>query len=185
MDTINAIDVSLFHTLNGVLGKSHIFDIAVIFVAKYLIGIIALVVILSLMSDFVREGRRQFLLNLNTVIGTIIAVTLITGCIRAIYHHSRPLLALGTPHILFEGSYSFPSMHTILVFGTATAVYFYNRPLAYIIYALGILIGIARIIAGVHYPFDILGGIILGVGAGLIIEVSLRHIFRVRRPRIH
>jgi len=36
------------------------------------------------------------------------------------------------------------------------------------LYASGLLIGIARIAAGVHYPLDILGGIILGTLTGYI-----------------
>lgn len=186
MDTINAIDVDLFHLLNNLLGKSHPFDIAIIFFAKYLIFVLGLLVLFSLGKDFVQEPKRRFTLNLGALIGTIFTVIAVTQVIRALYHHSRPLFALGTPHILFESSYSFPSMHTILIFGVATAVYFYNRRLAYGIYASGVLVGIARVIAGVHYPFDIVGGIILGVGSGLLVEVVLRHAFGVRkRLRIH
>jgi len=34
------------------------------------------------------------------------------------------------------------------------------------------LIGIARIIAGVHFPIDILGGFILGAGIAYLIKLA-------------
>jgi undecaprenyl-diphosphatase len=57
----------------------------------------------------------------------------------------------------------------MFVFSLATSIYFFgNKKVAVMLYASGLLIGIARIAAGVHYPLDILGGIILGTLTGYI-----------------
>jgi len=70
---------------------------------------------------------------------------------------------------LSDSSYSFPSGHTIFIFALATAVYFFHKKLGYFLYFSGLLIGLARISGGVHYPSDILGGIILGSLTSLFI----------------
>jgi undecaprenyl-diphosphatase len=82
----------------------------------------------------------------------------------------RPFIALNLPqHVLADHSYAFPSGHTTLVFTLATATYFFNKKLAYFLYASGLIIGLARIAGGVHYPSDIVGGIILGILIGFIV----------------
>jgi undecaprenyl-diphosphatase len=47
-------------------------------------------------------------------------------------------------------------------------VLFVNKRLAYFLYTAGLIVGIARVAGGVHYPSDILGGIILGIIIGFV-----------------
>ena len=67
-------------------------------------------------------------------------------------------------------SYSFPSDHA--AFLMALGVYFYllgySKP-GILIVISSILVGIARVISGLHYPGDILAGLLLGfIGANLL-----------------
>ena len=62
-----------------------------------------------------------------------------------------------------DGSnYSFPSGHAALFFAMAMVIYFYNKKWGLWFFGAAILMGLSRIIAGVHYPTDILGGAIIG-----------------------
>jgi undecaprenyl-diphosphatase len=45
----------------------------------------------------------------------------------------------------------------------AFALFFSHKKIGYIFMFFAFLIGIARIIAGAHFPVDILGGFILGI----------------------
>jgi undecaprenyl-diphosphatase len=56
--------------------------------------------------------------------------------------------------------YSFPSYHTAGVFVLALVVLFDWRKFGIILLVPAIIVGIARVFAGVHYPSDILGGIL-------------------------
>jgi undecaprenyl-diphosphatase len=72
-----------------------------------------------------------------------------------------------------EDDLSFPSGHTSLnfsVFTALTAVLLkVRKKKAWILLMLiPIVIGSTRIIRCVHYPSDVLGGMIIGIGAGLI-----------------
>jgi undecaprenyl-diphosphatase len=66
------------------------------------------------------------------------------------------------------------------MFALATATYYFNKKLAYFLFASGLVIGLARVAGGVHYPSDVLGGIFLGILTVFIINFVLkRSRFRV------
>lgn len=67
------------------------------------------------------------------------------------------------------GSGSFPSGHTSDVFSIAMAVsLFFPKPRVVIpVFLWAILVGYSRMDLGVHYPSDVLGGAIVGIGAAV------------------
>ncbi len=68
------------------------------------------------------------------------------------------------------GGFSFPSGHTAFAFGTATSLSL-AFPKWYVIapsYLFAGAVGYSRMYLGVHYPSDVLGGIIVGVGSSLL-----------------
>jgi undecaprenyl-diphosphatase len=68
------------------------------------------------------------------------------------------------------GPLSFPSGHTTAVFATATALTLSTKKWQFAIpaYAYAGLVGYSRMRLGVHYPSDVLGGMIIGIGSGLL-----------------
>lgn len=69
--------------------------------------------------------------------------------------------------------FSFPSGHTTASFCLAATISLNMPKLAVILYFLALLIGISRIYLAVHYPSDVIVGIILGVSSSLIIHFFL------------
>ena len=66
-------------------------------------------------------------------------------------------------------SYSFPSGHTLDAFTSATAIFLYYRKPGIAAFAVASLIAFSRMYLFVHYPTDILGGIVIGVGVAVIV----------------
>lgn len=63
---------------------------------------------------------------------------------------------------------SFPSSHTYIAFAVAVSVFLYgHKKLGTALWVLAFLIAAGRVGAGLHYPSDILGGVLLGISAGI------------------
>ena len=70
-----------------------------------------------------------------------------------------------------SGKYSFPSGHTTTAFAMATALSLSYKEwyVAVPAYLYAGIVGYSRMRLGVHFPTDVLGGIVLGVGSGLLV----------------
>lgn len=81
------------------------------------------------------------------------------------YHTHPDIVQRDTP-----GTYSFPSGHTTAAFATATALTLSYKKwyVAVPAYSYAGFVAYSRMRLGVHYPSDVLGGMVLGVGSGLL-----------------
>lgn len=83
--------------------------------------------------------------------------------------------------------WSFPSGHTLSSFAAATALWFFHRKSGAAAYVLAALIGFSRLYVCVHYPTDVLAGLLLGILCGLTAawltdRITDRiHAFRLRK----
>jgi len=100
--------------------------------------------------------------------------------LKAAVHERRPSVhaLVPVPH-----TGSFPSGHTTTSFACATVLSAFVPRAAPGLYALALAIGFSRIYVGVHWPFDVLGGIVLGVGVGAAVTALLRRGASRRRSR--
>ena len=81
-----------------------------------------------------------------------------------VFRHPRPFMALSdvTQLINIESFGSFPSQHATIFAALATGVFIYDRRMGTIFIIAAVIIGFARIAAGIHYPFDVLTGFAVG-----------------------
>lgn len=68
---------------------------------------------------------------------------------------------------------SFPSGHTTASFSIATVLTLNIPSIWLVVYIFATVIGISRIYLAVHYPSDVLAGVILGVGSGILVHKYL------------
>ncbi|MBI4250503.1 phosphatase PAP2 family protein [Candidatus Uhrbacteria bacterium] len=95
----------------------------------------------------------------------------INALISLVWYRDRPFVSLDAQP-LFDTHYlhdSFPSDHAALAMALAASI-FLCAPRTRGVYAIviAVLIGVARIMAGVHYPSDILAGFGVGLFAAAI-----------------
>lgn len=78
---------------------------------------------------------------------------------------SRPCWLDDTVALLIKNpeDYSFPSGHTLASFEGAVTVWFYNKRWGSAAIVLAVLIGISRMYLFVHFPTDVLAGMVLGI----------------------
>lgn len=74
-------------------------------------------------------------------------------------------------HLLIPASSdpSFPSDHATAAVAIAFAVWAYDRVVGGVLLALGVLLGLTRVVAGTHYPSDVLGGAVVGLVAAAVV----------------
>ena len=115
----------------------------------------------------------SFLKDRNFGKRVLIALTLaflVAFSLKYIINEPRPYLVLKNIHLLSYEGYepSFPSGHTTLAFTISTLLYSYSKKIGLIFLIWAILVGYSRVYVGVHYPFDVLAGIIIGVVCGYL-----------------
>ena len=89
----------------------------------------------------------------------------------------KPLVARARPYTYVPDlqllippldDYSFPSGHTFASFASATALFLHHRREGLAAYILAVIIAFSRLYLYVHFPSDVLAGVILGVASGWI-----------------
>jgi undecaprenyl-diphosphatase len=116
-----------------------------------------------------KKGRIVAILVLFLV---LISDQLSSNIFKHLFERVRPCnyLPRESIHLLVNctGSFSFPSSHAVNNFaGAYFFSYFYPR-LKIAFYISATLLAISRVFCGVHYPFDVIGGIVIGLLTGYL-----------------
>lgn len=69
--------------------------------------------------------------------------------------------------------YSFPSGHTSASFSLATTIALNLPRLSFLVFLLAMVIGLSRVYLGVHYPTDVLAGIMVGLAIPILTHIFL------------
>ena len=155
----------------------------------------SLLLVLALVWILLHQNRRHALLVLlMLVLAFVIADQVSSGLIKHLVERLRPTHdpSLGDAvHIVNGyrgGMYGFVSSHAANAFAAATliALIMRHRLVTISLLAWAALQCYSRVYLGVHYPGDILGGIIVGVLAGWLVWGLMRWIqHRWRLPQGH
>lgn len=104
-------------------------------------------------------------------LAVFIMSALIVWLVKSAWFRQRPFITYSDIQKLSEaGSSSFPSGHTTEAFAMAWAITMLSGKwwITVSVYCLAIFIAYSRMALGVHYPSDVLGGIILGTMIGFL-----------------
>ncbi len=163
---------ALFASIYSLSHRSGLLDFLGIFAAQYLPYILLIVFLVYLIQ--IKGTRRRLFFFGETALAVILARGLLTEWIRFFYIHPRPFEALQFTSLIPESGNSFPSGHMTFYFALAAVLFFANRKWGLWFGAATLLVGIARIFVGVHWPADILGGIIIGIASAAAVHFTLR-----------
>nr|CDP79909.1 putative membrane-associated phosphatase [Bartonella schoenbuchensis] len=156
---LNQIDVALFEILSGNHQMGMVLVWIGIICAKFLIYVIPVHLFVLWFCSGYRERRVAL-----SICVSICAALFFSYLISLIYFRPRPFVAGLTQSLIeHKATASFPSHHALVIASYTTCLYFYQYKLvSKFALILLFLICWGRIFTGVHYPFDVLSGAVLG-----------------------
>lgn len=165
------MDYNLFKYINNFAGKWVFLDSLAIFCAEYLIYFLVAGAILLFFFIKKQERIRYLILIVSSV---ILSRLVITELIRLFWHRFRPFVDYSVNQLIeHSASGSFPSGHITFLFPLAAVIYFFNKKFGIAFFILSFSVGAARVFVGIHYPFDILGGIIIGILSVIVMRALI------------
>jgi len=143
--------------------------------AKYGLALFALLLLAGVLM-----ARRDQARVLAAAGWACVATLLVVGLNQPVGHlfaEARPYAT--HPQILrladVTTDFSFPSDHAVIVGAVATGLLLVNRRLGLLAALAAALMAFARVYIGAHYPWDVLGGLVLGAAVVLLGWLLLRH----------
>lgn len=168
MDVLYSLDLWLFRLGNQTFANP-VFDFLLPILTNEKYFIIPYAVILLLL---IWKGGRTGRLCVGIVLLTIILGDQInSSLIKEAVGRIRPCHILPDVRLLVGcgAGKSFPSTHAVNNFAAATIFgYFYRSARPYL-FSFAALVAYTRVYCGVHYPSDVLGGAVFGVGLALLV----------------
>lgn len=156
-------DISLFYFFNNFAGQSAWGDALIVFFASYFAYVLILV-FLAWVAFSAYSRREKIEIFAVAALSSLIARFGVVEFIRLFIHRPRPFSALPVHQLLTDPAWSFPSGHAAFFFALSTAVYLYNKKWGIGFFIATILMTLARVAAGVHYPSDVFAGAFIGIG---------------------
>ncbi|MCR1951383.1 MULTISPECIES: phosphatase PAP2 family protein [unclassified Clostridium] len=161
---INLIDISILRFIRNYF-SSPLMDSMMIFITKLgdrgfvwiVIGIILLI------------SKKYRKIGFTMLIALAVTSIIGEGIIKNIIQRPRAFITFPDIEIIIKAplSYSFPSGHTASSFAAAVVLGYYIKKCRYLFYFFAALVAFSRLYLFVHYPSDIIGGIVLGISCSL------------------
>lgn len=169
----HSLDLIILQASRHLVGASRVTDWIVIFFAEYLIYVLVALFFYFLWKD--PRGHKIYFLAV-AVLATILSRGILTELIRAFFFRPRPFVALGFNSLIPQSPFeaSFPSGHIAFLIPISLTMWCIDRIKGSWFIFLTLLIGVARVAVGVHYPSDILGAILVGAVSFLLVKPFLR-----------
>jgi membrane-associated phospholipid phosphatase len=105
--------------------------------------------------------------------GTAVVAWYVAGQAKDVAERDRPV---GVRLRDDTDGFGYPSGHTAVAFALATvAAPLFPTRWRWVPYALATIVGLARMHVGVHYPVDVVGGALIGIGLGLATRSIVRY----------
>ena len=178
------LNTQLFYFINNGLSNPY-FD----FIMPHLTDIggisfyACLFIVLLLITRKDMFGLKKYYPLVKLCICSLLLCVLITACLKLFFSSPRPSLVLEHANVL-TSSYdpnSFPSGHTATTLSIMTVLflkakeYFNNGNLIMgLAVAYAIMIAFSRIYIGMHFPFDVLIGGVIGMVSGVVVVKCLK-----------
>ena len=177
IDQLRNLDHQLFHFFNVQLANP-VFDLVMPIVTN---DWVLRAILLMIVGGLVIFGkRRERIAAIFCIVTVALSDQASSHLLKPLIERIRPCHVMPEVHLLVGCSQglSFPSTHAANTFGLAALLTpIYPRFSLYLI-VFATLVSYSRIAVGVHYPFDVLGGAVVGIICGAATFLSYRFVVK-------
>jgi len=167
-----AIEIDIFGFLHQFASHWPYFDLLLAYIAEG----VPYVVVGAIVIIFASNKDKTLLYAL---VSGILARSVFTQVLKDIFNRPRPSELLHLTTILFEHDPAFPSGHASFMFALSFyCLLFGNKKVGFVLLLVALFNGLARVILGLHWPLDIVAGIMVG-----FISAYLMHLFISRSKK--
>ena len=160
-------DKAIFLWINALVGRAPAVDAAMSVVASDYLAPVCMGLTLVALWFVGRDApqRMRYQIGMFTALTAMALSSLVVFICNALFFRPRPFDGLDGVSLLFyqPTDSSFPSNSASVAFAIAAGVWCVNRRIGYALFAAAILYGFSRVYVGVHYPADILGGVVIAL----------------------
>lgn len=152
----------IFQALHGLANKNLFIDLLSVFFAQYSLYILVFFAITLIVME--KNFRRRYYFLVLLVLSITISSGIVTTTMHYLIDSPRPVLVFEDLRtlIITPDTSSIPSGHMMFIIPLALTMFYLNRNAGWWFIGTAILMGITRVIAGVHWPLDIVAGLFLG-----------------------
>lgn len=169
--SIESIDLVLFQRIHSDM-KNEIFDWILPYVRNKMTWFpLYAYLVYHLYQKF---NKRMILICIGVLCTIALSDILCAQVLKNVFQRIRPCHLFLTEKWfndfgLCSSTYSFPSCHASNHMAFSSFIwYFFRRRLRFLFFVWVVLIGFSQIYIGVHYPSDVLGGMIIGLILGTL-----------------
>ncbi|MFA6295781.1 MAG: phosphatase PAP2 family protein [Patescibacteria group bacterium] len=154
----------------------------IIFGAKYLF--LAIIIIALGFIIFSKRERQKDL-----IVFFLMALPLIyvfAKIISLFYFNERPFVVGNfAPLIPHAPDNGFPSDHTLISAAIASVIIFYDKKVGIVLWILTVLVGISRVLSGVHHTIDIIASMIISLLVAWLLYTYIMPIIKKQKSYIN
>jgi undecaprenyl-diphosphatase len=166
VDFLYNIDVQIFFFINKTLANPFT-DFFMPFITD--INHWKIFYVIMFLYLMIAGGRKGRIVGISLLLLVTVSDQLSSNLVKHTVERIRPCNVLQGVHLLVGAtqSFSFPSSHAVNNFAGAVFLSHFYPKFKISFYIGASLMALSRVFVGVHYPSDVLGGMIIGIVIGL------------------
>lgn len=164
MDPLTALDMDIMHSIHDNMSCGFLDKVMPVITSLGNWGIIWIAAAVILL--FFRRTRCCGAAMGGALVGCLVIGNII---LKHLVARDRPCW-IETEHLMLiavPSDFSFPSGHTMSSFAAAVVIFHYNKKAGAAALVLAALIAFSRLYLFVHFPTDVIAGLVIGCGIGI------------------